>query len=371
MLPRLLIAALALLASTASAAPRFGADEDTAALAGRIWEAGVACTGWEPAAAPHVPIAPLDSTPWAAGSADVHPSRGLERIHLAPASPWTGDPLVHEVAHAWAHSHTSALSEGVAQVLATCMAQRLGLRIGTGPSLPAAVPDLRTWDPRRATPDERTAGYELARRLARARLVLFGPEAVWGPAAPTHLADLRADLAARGARGRLLDRLLDTPAALADFLRDEDHDDLPDGVEALLDLDPLAWDTDGDGWWDGASIDLASIPLPADRAPLCLPAAAGWRLADDPLVWTRSLERWGSAGWEPWVADADATLPPARLVRRGRTSDWWSGWAGRGGSRLEPVGAVEGDAAPCPDGAIAWTRTGDDLVRAPEPTRPG
>jgi len=173
----------------ARAAPQFdSADGDVGALADRIWQAGVACTGWEPDHPDAVTIDQADLG-WAAGEA-VLDRRGLRSIRLDPGhGPWAREgALPHEVAHAWSYSHTSAVSEGVTQVLAECIARRLGLHAGTGPSIGEQPIDLRVWTPAAASPSERDAGYELARRLlARARLLLFGPEALWGPQAPGNL----------------------------------------------------------------------------------------------------------------------------------------------------------------------------------------
>jgi len=366
----LAVALAALLAWTpGDAAPYFDSfDQEVGALADKVWQAGVACAGWEPAH-PAIISIELEELGWADGRASFEPDSRLRSIGLSKAhggrAVESADALPHEVAHAWAHSRTSALSEGVAQVLAQCIAQRLGLHAGTGPTLPDEVPDLRTWSPLQATPEERAAGYELSRRLARARLLLFGPDAVWGASAPTNLDQLRRDLQGRGPQGRLIDGLLDHPTALGDFLLDADHDDLPDGVETLLGSSPEQWDSDGDGWWDGAQVVGQSrlVPLPASREPVCLPPSEGWTLKDGPLAWTRSLERWNGTAWEPWRADG-AVLPPARVIRRGETSDWWSGWAGRGGSWLAPTGKVQTEEPVCVPGGRLWVWSGEDVVSA-------
>jgi hypothetical protein len=365
----LAVALLVLAPGTGEAAPFFDAyDREVGALADRVWQAGIACAGWEPA---HTAIVAIEQEElgWADGRASIGPDSGLRSIGLSKAHGGRAvESLPHEVAHAWAHSRTSALSEGVAQVLAECIAQRLGLHAGTGPSLPDAVPDLRSWSPQEATPDERTAGYELSRRLARTRLLLFGPGAVWGTSAPSNLTQLRSDLQRRGPHGHLIDALLDQPTALRDFLRDEDHDDLPDGLEPLLGSDPNRWDSDGDGWWDGAQIAGRNrlVPLPATRDVLCLPKSDGWTLEDGPLAWTRTLERWTGTAWEPWRA-VDAVLPPARVIRRGEDGDWWSGWGGRGGSWLAPVGKVQTEDRTCVPGGRLWVWSGEDLVPAEAP----
>ncbi len=338
------LASVLLLARSSPAAPHFEAvDADLSELAQRVWRSGVACTGWEPAHAAEVPIAEAELD-WANGAATLN-DRGLSSIRLSPHhGPWTHPTLAlpHEVAHAWSHSTSSGLSEGTAEVLAECIAQRLGLNTSTGPALPELVLDLRTWKPEAAgSAEQRSAGYELARRFARARLLLFGPEALWGQAAPSNLDQLRVDLRARGRSGAHLLALLDAPTALRDFLLDRDHDDVPDGVEALLGTDPERWDSDGDGWWDGAQIaDREGLtPLPPSRDPVCLPAADGFELRDGPVAWTRSLEQWTGDRWVPWLSVGPA-LPPARVVRRGQTALYWSGWGGRGGSWLVPRGQV-------------------------------
>ncbi|MCO4774034.1 MAG: hypothetical protein KDA24_28635 [Deltaproteobacteria bacterium] len=352
-------------------APQFDAyDQDVGALAKEVWRAGVECTGWEPAHSPIVDIAETDLG-WANGTATWAPDVGLRSIALsAPPESDSGGALAHEVAHAWAHSRTSALSEGVAQVLEACIAERLGLHAGTGPSLPDALIDLRTWSARDSSDAERLAGYELARRLARTRLLLFGGDAVWGPEAPTNLAQLRLDLLGRGTEGRLLDSLLDRPAALRVFLRDQDHDDVPDGVERLLDTDPERWDTDDDGWWDGAAVTTRhGVPIPSTLVPVCLPPSDGWRLQDSPLSWSRGLEQWIGGEWVPWQP-VDGWLPPARVVRRAADDLYWSGWGGRGGSWLLAKGPLQSAEAVCVEGGRQWVALGG-LVVAEDQVTPG
>ena len=56
---------------------------------------------------------------------------------------------------------------------------------------------------------------------------------------------------------------------LDDYNPDMDFDGLPDGVEVnMYHTDPLAWDTDGDGYFDGVEIDAGTNPLDPNSFPV-------------------------------------------------------------------------------------------------------
>jgi hypothetical protein len=106
------------------AAPSFEGPADDVALAAAAWGAAVDCTGREPAARSTVTITRGGVvSPWAGGVASSG-AGGLRSIALSKdANAFT---LAHEIAHAWFHGGLSALDEGRANLLASCVAATLG-----------------------------------------------------------------------------------------------------------------------------------------------------------------------------------------------------------------------------------------------------
>jgi hypothetical protein len=67
----------------------------------------------------------------------------------------------------------------------------------------------------------------------------------------------------------------------ASALWDLDDDGLSNFTELRQGLDPFRWDTDGDGWWDGAVPPRPdAVPLPPDDGWHC----SGWATGDEPVA---------------------------------------------------------------------------------------
>lgn len=92
-------------------------------------------------------------------------------------------------------------------------------------------------------------------------------------------------------------------------LQDEDLDALSDLYEALAGTDPTRWDTDGDGWWDGATPVPGAVPLPRNGRPVCL--------AEVPRGTARVVvEYGGQLGGVvlPTVPKVEGARPPERVA---------------------------------------------------------
>jgi len=264
--------------SVAYAAPAFVGTNEDVSLAHAAWTAGVECAGIEPDAHGSVPIL-RDLTP-AQGSALAGLSnwgdpRGV-RIRMLPDA--GGDILAHEVAHAWLHgAGLGALIEGRTQLLAACMQRhRPGLFDGmmdVGTDL-ARMPDLRTW---RADPfdtvDAEVAldGYAAAFRLFRALALVVPPERLYASGVDTWEAVRSLVPPSAAPALAALDGGVEAQRAA---LRDEDLDGNSLLYETFAGTDPHSWDTDGDGWWDGAPATHppGAIPIPRQAEPICFPS---------------------------------------------------------------------------------------------------
>ncbi|MCB9764716.1 MAG: hypothetical protein H6739_33380 [Alphaproteobacteria bacterium] len=274
MLPLLLLA-------PALAAPRFVADtEGDAELAEAVWQAAVYCTARAPRTHDTVTIArDLDPTRLA-GRMD-YDADGLFHISLRPgSSPYV---LAHEVAHAWVHDGPPALVEGRTEALNLCVVENLPDRIPWVDGLQTdleRMPDLRTWvdpEPSSRGYDVVGQGLEAAARLFRALTRVLPREQLWSDRYVAW-APLEEDLLALGPQGeRVVDALRGGAEAQRQLLIDPDHDGAINLVEAWQGTDPRRWDTDGDGWWDGAPPHPPeAVPLPGDGRHVCVP----WIRAD-------------------------------------------------------------------------------------------
>lgn len=178
--------------------------------------------------------------------------------------------VLHEIAHLWVDWSPRALNEGLAQTLAECVYQRLH-----GDASPQAFPrgappveGLVSWEIDAGLSEEAIqARYLASYELAKVLEPLLSPEQRWsrqGYGWPelwemlweSHGLD-EGDLQ-RGENGWTVDprsqdlRLL-LRSLLPDLGQDLDGDGLDAQTELALDTHPLRWDTDGDGWWDGAN----------------------------------------------------------------------------------------------------------------------
>ncbi len=275
---RVAVLAAALAATPAAAGPSFTAEDlGDAALARRAWAAGVACTGWEPPHHASITIVRAPVIDGYTGRAFVD-EEGLYRVEIPPDRPHR--TLIHELAHAWASRGPSALTEGRADLLADCIATRLPAHdlLDTDPGNDLVdLPDLRRWShPRgahsaRLADRERADAYLGASRLLRVIATVLPKQALWPEDGTLRWRDLERLLGEAGPAGAIVLDVLDGgPTRQADALTDRDRDGLPWLAEVLGDTSPEAWDTDGDGWWDGAPpAPVGAVSLPPDGTAVC------------------------------------------------------------------------------------------------------
>lgn len=302
----------ALLVNAALAAPQFVADDPAdAALARAAWTAAEACTGWTPKAHATVVIERRGIQKAYLGMA-VSDEAGLKTIQLDPDQGGR-DVLVHEVAHAWVKKGPTALVEGRAELLADCMVHRNAglapLQWDDGREL-TAMPALHTWDSTEdhgptVNPMLRTDAYLGAARLVRLASLILPERALWPEADDVSWADLDALLVKTGPVGNPLRGVLLADAATQQAaLSDRDADGLVDLGEQMFHTDPERFDSDGDGWWDGAAVPVGVKPLPFDGTPVC----TGWAL---PATGGTVLLRTGGG-----LRGAPAPTPQIRVIGR-------------------------------------------------------
>lgn len=280
-----MVLALAWLFGSATAAPLFSAmDPAHAEIARTAWSAAITCTGWEAPAHAVVQIRQGYVAGGFSGGAFLDDD-GLYRIDIG--LDMVSRSLVHEVAHAWAHTGSAALTEGRADLLADCIVSRnphlapLDPDPGTGLD---AMPDLRRW----ANPHGdhglvdidayRRDAYLGAARWMRVLATVIEPRRLWPESGALRWRDVERMLEDAGPEGAILLAVLDggverQRAALSD----RDRDGVPWLAEILQGTNPDRWDSDGDGWWDGASAppSVAAVPVPLDGTPVCVGLAAG------------------------------------------------------------------------------------------------
>lgn len=267
-----------------AAPPRFVADApEDGALARKAWAAGVACTGWAALTHEDVRIVRAERVDGYDGRAWLD-ADGLYRIEVSGPRP--ARSLVHEVAHAWTRRGPAALTEGRADLLADCMALRMGapdlLDPDDGRDL-AFLPDLRRWSNPRTRHDDgafdehRADAYLGAARLMRVAGTVLPPSALWPRDGVLRWRQLADDLLAAGPKGALIvDVIEGGEARQRQALTDRDQDGMPWLAEILEGTDPERWDSDGDGWWDGApQASPSAVPLPLDGTAVCSGMASG------------------------------------------------------------------------------------------------
>ena len=83
--------------------------------------------------------------------------------------------------------------------------------------------------------------------------------------------ELEALLVHAGPRGAIVWDVLEGGVdRQREALSDKDLDGQPWLAEILSGTDPNRWDSDGDGWWDGASAaPVGAVPLPPDGTAVC------------------------------------------------------------------------------------------------------
>lgn len=263
--------------------PRFIADDPTdAALARKAWAAGEVCTGWVAPAHADVELHRTEAMDGYDGRAFVD-GAGLYRIEIAGRN--ARRSLVHELAHAWASRGPAALTEGRTDLLADCIAGQLPvpglLDPDPGRDLDA-LPDLRRWTNPKGRHDsahldaDRADAYLGAARLMRVASTVVDPRTLWPTDGILRWRTLEGKLLAAGPRGAMVVDVLAGGAERQRYaLTDRDRDGVPWLAEILQGTRPDVWDSDGDGWWDGASgAPVGAVPLPADGTAVCSGLAA-------------------------------------------------------------------------------------------------
>lgn len=245
-----------------------------AALAEAAWNAAVECTGRIPDVLGPVPITrslPTDSpmaglATWGGGVPGT--------ISLWPYASAT--VLAHEVAHAWIHRGASGHVEGRTELLTECIQQhRRDLFPNPVDRLTELVDltDITEWQPFQGRGDETGDGYVASFRLFRAMGRAVPPESLWGEDVDTW-DEIIAVLRTGEPRSTPILRVLREGAnAQRSALRDGDLDGESNLFEEIVGTDPKKWDTDGDGWWDGAPKEhpVGAIPFPRSKHPICIP----------------------------------------------------------------------------------------------------
>ncbi len=274
----------ALLLEPAVAAPRFLGEPFDVAIATTAWENAAACTGREGRATKEVEIRYRTIPGGYLGVAHTDPDGTLFRIDLNTDPERHREVLVHEVAHAWVSEGPVALVEGAAELLADCIVSRTPglapLQYDDGRDL-SGLPDLQAW----AAPSEketeplgaiRTDAYLGAARLMRTAELVVPPGALW-PEGGLDWSEFEALLVQAGPRGApLLEALQGGAEAQRAALRDADLDGVPALAEALGGTRDDTFDTDGDGWWDGAGDrPTGAVAVPLDGSPVCTGRRAG------------------------------------------------------------------------------------------------
>lgn len=266
-------------ALTAVAAPRFTGEAADVAVARSAWHAAEWCTGREGRADREVEIRHRTIPGGYLGVAHTRPDGALYRIDLNTEPERRREVLVHEVAHAWVSQGPIALVEGAAELLSDCMvAQTPGLatpQFDDGRSL-AALRDLRAWVPPgdHATYElgaTRTDSYIGAARLMRVLALVVPQSSLW-PEGGLTWERLDTLLASAGEKGARVAAMLSGGAeAQRAALADADLDGVPALAEELLGTSDQAFDTDGDGWWDGAhhTTPPDAVAIPLDGTPVC------------------------------------------------------------------------------------------------------
>lgn len=271
-------------ASALAASPTFRADVAIdAEVATRAWVAAEACTGRTARSAPEIEITRSVIPGGWLGRAHVH-DQGLERLDVSAPAQRVNEVIVHEIAHAWVARGDQALVEGAAELLADCIVANdpglAPLQFDDGRDL-VALTDLRTWGIAEegkplAMDGARTDAYLGASRLLRTATHVLAEPLLWQAEELTWAA-LEGWLEAEGAAAApVLDVVRSGPVQQREALRDRDLDGVTDLAEALAGTDPLAFDSDGDGWWDGAGPHPDhAVVVPLDGTFACAGSAEG------------------------------------------------------------------------------------------------
>lgn len=267
-----------LLFSVALAAPNFVASHPADGIvAARAWAAAEQCTGWTGHAHDTVRVERGDVRLGFRGlaSADDH---GMHHIAIDAEDPQPNEVIVHEVAHAWISKGPTALVEGRAELLADCIVHHAPgiapLQWDDGREL-YTLPALQSWNAGdglgpSVNPLQRTDAYVAAARLVRLASLVLPEGSLWPADDQVDWVTLDALLSKAGEPADPIRTLLTaTGNEQARALTDRDGDGLPELGEQIFGTDPTVFDSDSDGWWDGAAMKDGHIPLPVDGTPVC------------------------------------------------------------------------------------------------------
>jgi hypothetical protein len=197
--------------------------------------------------------------------------------------------LLHEAAHLWVDWGPRALEEGMADTLAECVYRRMHgePEFQLYPRVEMTLPDLLAWTTdegldHQAISDRYVASYWLARVLEP----LLTPEQRWsrqGLGWPElwEVIGLEGSFEVKDGEPRFYLETGDLymlalvsslgPSRSSDF----DGDGLDHAAEFALETNPFSWDSDGDGWWDGAQPPEGARPWPTEQACVGLPTEDG------------------------------------------------------------------------------------------------
>ena len=288
-------------------------DAGTALIA---WQAAAECTGRVGIA--HATIT-LERRPIQGGFLGLAhwDAEGVYLIELDAKPERMAEVIVHEVAHAWIQAGPPTLVEGRTELLADCIVDKrpglANLQWDDGRTL-HRMPDLLSWNNMEdhgpaLLADARTDAYLGAARMVRVASLLLPEGALWN-AEPMTWESFRAALATVDHGDRLL-KILDGGAeAQRTALEDADLDGLPLLAELILQTNPNRWDSDEDGWWDGAALGVPhmAVALPFDGSPMCT------GLASEPGTQTSTMSGGNLRGEGHPVAKIRQTQPGAPLL---------------------------------------------------------
>jgi hypothetical protein len=330
-------------------------------LADLAWPHFAACTGAEPPSFESLQVEVVEDLGIYAGKA--HASESHARLEVVPGI-HDEYVLLHELAHLWVDWGPRALDEGLAESLAACVYARMHDEPMSEPPLDFQMgPHLLSWGSDKGLPPEAVEErYEASYRMALLLGQMLPPEQRWSrqgygwPELWELLWQRRDRSMARyetddsgETRLRLPLEYMDVYALVMMLGSEADLDG--DGLDATAEIaqqtHPLDWDTDGDGWWDGAQPPEGAVALPTEPSCLGIPSEDGeysW-LTGGPEAGTP--KRWSTQN----RASQTLTLPPSVRTRT---------WVTHQGPSLRPCSDRPSQAGSWPMREV--DPDGDDLV---------